>query len=74
MAAIWHESNTPSWLGVGPSYSFVDLPEIHQVAPASYEAARAEMRAREMLLGAEWFQHNTELAHTFWERKKPWWL
>lgn len=74
MAAIWHESSAPSWLGIKPSYSFHDLPEIHQEAPAQYAAAMAEIRAREMLLGVGWLKHNAEQAHAAWQHKKPWWL
>jgi hypothetical protein len=74
MSAIWYDHKMPSFLGIAPSYSFHELPEIHQEVPTPYAAAMAEIKAREMLLGAGWVEHNTELAHRFWEHKKPWWL
>jgi hypothetical protein len=74
VSAISHDSGQPSFLGVAPRFSFVDLPEIHQEAPAPYQAAMEDMRIRERLLGAGWFKHNAVLAHTFFEMKRPWWL
>lgn len=74
MSAYWHDAQMPSWAGGVTSYSFHDLPEIHVDAPYAYQVAMEEMQMREKLLGGEWFKHNTELAHYFWEMKKPWWL
>ena len=64
----------PSWAGGVISYSFDGSPEIHAEAPQAYEAAMEEIHLRERLLGKEWFKHNAELAHDFYEMKKPWYL
>ena len=74
MGAIWHDNKMPSFLGIPPSYSFQDIAEIVIPAPESYAEARARMQAWERKMGGAWFQHNAELAHVLWERKKPWWL
>lgn len=74
MSASWHDDDKPSFLGFAPQFSFYELPEIHQEAPTPYQAAMEEIRIREKLFGRQWFQHNAELAHQFWEMKKPWWL
>jgi hypothetical protein len=74
VAAIWHDHGLPSFLGAGPRYSFFDVAEIVEVAPAEYEAARLQLQAWERKLGSGWYQHNAELAHAFYVRKKPWWL
>ena len=74
MSAIWHEPNTPSWLGAGPRFSFFDIAEIVQPAPAQYEEARARLQAWERRLGAVFYQHNAMLAWTHWQRHNPWWL
>lgn len=62
----------PGFLAPAPRFSFHELPEIHQEAPAAYAAAMAEIRARELALGAGWFRHNAERAHELWELRKPW--
>ena len=74
MTAVWHQSNLPSWFGAAPQFSFSDLAEVHQVAPIAYEQARADMRAREIRLGPEWFRHNAYLGHKFFMMKKAWWM
>lgn len=74
MSAIWHDSGAPSFLGLAPRFSFYDLPEIHQEAPAPYQAAMEDIRIREALLGVQWFKHNAELAYRFYQMKKPWWM
>lgn len=74
MSAIWYDHKMPSFLGIAPSYSFHELPEIHQEAPTPYAVAMQELKIREKLYGAQWFKHNAELAHVLWERKKPWFL
>lgn len=74
MSAIWHDSKMPSFFGIPPSYSFQDIAEIVQPAPATYEVARARMQAWERRLGAVFYQHNAELAYAMWQLKKPWWL
>lgn len=74
MSSIWHDHGKPSFLGIPPSFSFHELAEIHQEAPAAYIAVMEDLRVREKLYGASWFQHNTELSHIFWEAKKPWWI
>jgi len=73
MAGMWHESSVPGFFATRPMFSFHELPEIHQEAPAAYAAAMSEIRAREMVLGAGWFRNNAEVAHEWWERKRPWW-
>ena len=72
MSAIWHEPNSPSWLAAGPQFSFFDIAEIVQPAPASYEQARELLQAWERRLGAVFYQHNAELAWTHWQIHKPW--
>jgi hypothetical protein len=74
MGAIWHDSGVPGFLAPAPRFSFHELPEIHQEAPASYRAAMEELRALEMARGAGWDKHNAELAHSFYMMKRPWWL
>ena len=74
MGAIWHDSKLPSWMAAGPQFSFVDVVEIVQPAPATYEAARAQMQAWERKLGAVFYQHNAERAYEMWQLKRPWWL
>ena len=74
MAAIWHDTKMPSWLAAGPQFSFHDLAEIVQPAPATYEQARKRMQAWERKLGAVFYQHNAELAMTWFQRKMDWWL
>lgn len=74
MSATWHDHGMPSFFGVAPRFSFYEVAEIHQEAPAPYAAAMEEIRWRERMLGAEWFKHNAELAHQFYEMKKPWYL
>lgn len=77
MSAMWHDHGFPSFLGIAPSFSFHELPEVHmkvEIAAPCYTEAMVEMSEREQLLGAVWSQHNGELAHAFYERKKPWWL
>lgn len=44
------------------------------MAPAAYAEARFEMMAREYRLGAEYYRHNAEVAHSFWLLHRPWWL
>lgn len=74
MGAIWHDHGKPSFLGIGPSYSFYDIAEIVQPAPASYEEARARMQAWERRLGVGFYQHNAKRAYEVWQLKRPWWL
>lgn len=74
MGAIWHDSGVPSFLAPPPRFSFHELPEIHQEAPQAYAAAMAELRAREMALGAGWTQNIAKRAHELWRLKRPWWL
>jgi hypothetical protein len=74
LSAIWRDSGQPSFLGIGPRFSFYELAEAHQEAPSPYQAAMEDMRIREQLLGGEWFRHNTDLAHQFWLMKRPWWF
>lgn len=74
MSAIWHDHGQPSFMGVGPRFSFFDVAEIVQPAPVAYEAARAKLQAWERKMGSVWFQHNAKLARVFWEMKRPWWL
>ena len=74
MSAIWHDSGIPSFLAPPPRFSFHDLPEVVQEAPASYQAVLAEMRARDRVLGAGWLQHNAVLAHEFYQMKRDWWV
>lgn len=76
MSAIWHDNGMPSFLGIKPSFSFHELAEIHVEAPTPYQCAMEDLRIREALLGydSDWHQHNAELAHSFYEMKKPWWL
>lgn len=67
----------PSFLGIAPSFSFYEATQIIEpveIACPAYAAAMAEIRIREKLIGENWFKHNTELAHAFWEMKRPWWL
>jgi len=74
MTAIWHDTSVPGFFAPVPQFSFHELPEIHQEAPAAYAAAMAEMRARERAFGAAWYRHNAELAMRAWARRRPWWL
>jgi hypothetical protein len=74
VSAIWHDHGQPSFLGIAPRFSFFDLAEVHQEAPASYQAVMEDVRLRERMLGVDWFRHNAALAHVFWLRKRPWWL
>jgi hypothetical protein len=74
MSAIWHDSGMPGFMASAPRFSFHDLPEIVQEAPAAYKAVVEDMRIRERLLGAGWFRHNAELSYQFWLMKRPWWL
>jgi hypothetical protein len=74
VSAIWHDSGAPSFLGIGPQFSFYEMAEVHQEAPSPYAIAMAELRLREELLGKEWFIHNAEVAHSWFQRKKAWWL
>ena len=74
MAAIWHDSGAPSFLGIPPSYSFQDVAEIHAPAPESYAESRQRMQRWEKKLGAAYYKHNAQLAYEFWQAKRPWWL
>jgi hypothetical protein len=74
MGAIWHDIKLPSFLGVPPSYSFLDISEIIAPAPESYAEARQRIQRWERKLGAAWYTHNAELAHQFYIAKRPWWL
>ena len=74
MSAIWHDHGQPSFLGIGPKFSFFDVAEIHAPAPEQYAEARARMQAWERKMGAGYFQHNAKLAWEFWQTKRPWWL
>lgn len=74
MSVIWHQSNAPTWLPAGPQYSFFDVAEIVQPAPAVYEEARARLQAWERKLGAAWYRQNTVRALAVWQAKRPWWL
>lgn len=74
MSAIWHDPQAPLWLSGGPKFSFVDIAEIVQPAPAAYEEARARLQAWERKFGAAWYQDNARRARELWEVKKPWWL
>jgi hypothetical protein len=74
MAAIWHQSAYPPIFHPPPMFSFRDVAEIVAPAPEDYAEARASMQAWERKMGAAWYQHNANLAHAFWEMKKPWWL
>jgi hypothetical protein len=74
LSAIWHDHGLPSFLGTAPRFSFFDVAEIVQPAPAVYEARRERMQRWERKMGAGWFQHNAELAKVFWQMKRPWWL
>ena len=40
MSAIFHESQTPSFLAPAPAFSFFDQPEIYAPAPEAYEQWR----------------------------------
>jgi hypothetical protein len=61
-------------LGIAPKFSFYELPEIHQEAPAPYYAAMREIRIREEILGPQYYKDMAILAHAFFELKRPWWL
>ena len=74
MSAIWHDSGTPSFLSPKQNFSFHELPGYVQEAPDAYQAAMADLRVREMLLGTEWYTHNAWLAHEFYMAKRSWWL
>lgn len=74
MGAIYHDSGLPSFIAPGPKFSFFDVTEIHQAAPESYEEARVRLQAWECRFGAVWYRHNANLAHQFWQLRRPWWL
>ena len=74
MAAIWHDSGSPSWLGIPPSFSFHDLPEIHQLAPIEYQQAMKEIHEMERRMGVAYYWHNADLAYSWFKRKQPWYL
>lgn len=74
MSAIWHDHGLPSFMGVGPRYSFFDVAEIFAPAPEQYAEARARMQAWERRVGAVYLQHNAEWAHKMWMLHRPWWL
>ncbi len=74
MTAIWHDSGLPSFLGAPPRFSFQDIAEIVQPAPATYEAARYKYIKWERKMGAAYFRHNAYLAHQFYMAKRAWWL
>lgn len=72
MTAIWRDHGLPSFLGIGPSFSFQDIAEIHQIAPIAYLEARTNLVRIEKRNGAEYYKRNAKLAYTFWQAKKPW--
>lgn len=72
MSAIWHDHGQPSFLGMPPSFSFVDVAEIHAIAPQQYKEARAKLQAWERRMGATYMRHNAEMSYFAWQRKKPW--
>ena len=74
MGAIWHDSKMPSFLGIPPSYSFQDIAEIVEPAPASYQEARARMQVWEQRQGAAFYQSNAKRAYELWQLRRPWWL
>lgn len=74
MSAIWHDTGAPSFLSNAPQFSFLDVAEIVEPAPAAYAEARARMQAWERKMGGAYYQHNAALAWTFFQMKKAWWL
>ena len=74
MSAFWHDDGQPSFMGAPPSFSFLDVAEIVQPAPQTYEEARAKLRRWERKFGVVWYQDNAKRAYELWQMKKPWWL
>ena len=74
MSAIWHDTGAPSFLGICPQFSFMDVAEVIAPAPESYAEARERMQAWEAKMGAVYYQRNAVIAWTNWQRHKPWWL
>ena len=74
MAAMWHDHGAPSFLGIKPSFSFHELPEIHVEAPMPYAEARMDMQWLEALRGAVWYERHVEQVQALWAMKRPWWL
>lgn len=70
----YRPSHLPGLLPERLGFSFYDPPQIIAECPIGYAAAMAEIKARDTLLGVGWLRRNAELAHEFWDRKKPWWL
>jgi hypothetical protein len=74
MSAIWHEPNQPLWLSGGPKFSFFDVAEIVEVAPAHYEQARRHLQQWQRKFGVGWYESNAKRAWSVWQTKRPWWL
>jgi hypothetical protein len=74
VGAIWHDTGSPSWLAAGPQFSFQDVAEIVEPAPAAYAEARAHLQRWERRLGAAFYRDNARRARELWLMKRPWWL
>ena len=73
MSVIWHDSGAPSFMSNAPAFSFYDVAEICEPAPASWQEQRERFRAFEKKMGGAWYRHNAYLAWTFYQMKKEWW-
>ena len=47
MSALWHDSGAPSFMSNAPAFSFYDVAEICEPAPASWQEQREKFRAFE---------------------------
>lgn len=72
MGAIWYDHGQPSFLGIAPSFSFIDVAEVIAPAPESYAEARQRLQAWERKVGAVYMRHNAAMAYFAWQAKKPW--
>lgn len=74
MSAIWHDHGMPSFLGIAPRFSFIDIAEIVAPAPEQYAEARERLQRWERKMGAAWYKNNARLSYDIWQTKRPWWL
>lgn len=74
MGAIWHDHGLPSFMAVGPRFSFFERAIVVEVAPISWTDARRFFEREQARLGitAEVHQEIAKRAVEVWVRKRPW--
>lgn len=76
MGAIWHDHGMPSFMAVGPRFSFFEQAIVVEVAPISWSDARRffEREQARLGIGPEQHQAIAKQARAVYMAKRPWWV